>query len=48
MNHFYASGGLFLDFTLLRFDLGVYSAEMGEKPGDREDRRYFARVTLGF
>ncbi len=48
MHEGYASGGLFLDFTLLRFDLGVYSEEMGEKPGDRQDRRYFARVTLGF
>jgi hypothetical protein len=37
-----------MDFTLLRFDLGVYTEEMGEKLGDRPDRRHFARVTLGF
>ena len=44
----YPAGGVFTDFTLLRLDAGAYTEEMGARLGDRPDRRFFARVTLGF
>ncbi len=42
------SAGFFLNLYLLRFDAGVYSEETDDRVGIRPDKRFFARLTLGF
>lgn len=46
----YYSAGVGLNLALLRVDVATWGVEMGEYPGQREDRRYMAQLTfeLGF
>ena len=44
----YPTGGVFLDFRVLRLDLAGYTQEMGEHLGSRPDPRYVFRLTAGF
>jgi hypothetical protein len=46
----YWTAGVGLGFGILSFDLASYGVEMGEYPGQREDRRYVAQMTfeIGF
>lgn len=49
-NQGYYTAGAGLDFGLFRFDVATYGVELGEYPGQREDRRYVLQFTmeLGF
>lgn len=40
--------GFFTDIWLLRYDMGFYTEEVGEKAGLRSDQRYFMRIKAGF
>ncbi len=42
----YYTYGVGVDFWLLRFDVATYGVEMGVYPGQQEDRRYQAQLTL--
>ncbi len=46
----YYTAGVGLDFALLRADVATWGVELGEYPGQREDRRYMAQLTfeIGF
>lgn len=44
----YPTGGLYLNLYFVRFDLGFYTQEMGERAGDRPDTRFFFRLLGGF
>lgn len=46
----YYTAGVGLDFGILRLDAATYGVELGEYPGQEEDRRYVAQLTfeLGF
>ena len=46
----YYSAGVGLDLAILKFDVATYGVELGEYPGQHEDRRYMAQLTfeLGF
>jgi hypothetical protein len=46
----YYSAGVGLNLALLRLDVATWGTELGEYPGQREDRRYMAQLTfeLGF
>ena len=48
LNQGYWTGGLGLDFRVLRFDLATYGEEIGEKAGDQVSRRYLAQITIGW
>lgn len=48
LNQGYLTGGIGLDFKLLRFDLATYGEEIGEEAGDLVSRRYLAQVTIGW
>ncbi|MBW2176246.1 MAG: hypothetical protein JRH03_04715 [Deltaproteobacteria bacterium] len=48
LNQGYPTGGVGIDFKVLRFDLATYGEEIGEKAGDHVSRRYVAQVTLGW
>ena len=48
LNQGYLTGGLGLDFKVLRFDLATYGEEVGDKAGDQVNRRYLAQITLGW
>ena len=39
--------GFFINFFLVRFDLGFYSEEVGDITGSRPDTRYFFRIYSG-
>ncbi len=44
LNQGYPTGGFFVDLFLLRFDLGFYTEEYGDRAGDRPDPRLFVRM----
>ncbi len=44
----YPTGGVFLNLYFLRFDVGSYTQEMGDRAGDRPDQRFFFRLMGGF
>lgn len=48
LNQGYMTGGIGLDFKVLRVDLATYGEEIGEKAGDQVSRRYLAQVTIGW
>jgi hypothetical protein len=50
INQGYYTAGAGLDLGLIRADVATYGVELGEYPGQQEDRRYVAQVTfeLGF
>jgi len=48
LNQGYMTGGIGLDFKVLRFDLATYGEEIGEEAGDQVSRRYLAQVTIGW
>lgn len=48
LNQGYLTGGIGLDFKLLRVDLATYGEEIGEEAGDHVSRRYLAQVTIGW
>jgi hypothetical protein len=43
----YPSFGFYVDFYLMRLDVGVYTEELGETLGSYPDQRVFARLTVG-
>jgi len=47
LNQGYPTVGAYADIRLLRIDAGVYSEEMGERAGERPDKRVFIRVMMG-
>jgi hypothetical protein len=47
-NQGYYTAGVGLDLGILRVDAATYGVELGEYPGQREDRRYVAQVTIEF
>ena len=48
LNQGYWTGGIGLDFKVLRFDLATYGEEIGDSAGDQVSRRYLAQVTIGW
>ncbi|HVK61938.1 MAG TPA: hypothetical protein VM432_10325 [Bdellovibrionales bacterium] len=50
LNQGYYTAGVGLDIGPLRIDAATYGVELGEYPGQQEDRRYVAQITfeLGF
>ena len=48
LNQGYLTGGLGLDFKVLRFDLATYGEEVGDEAGDHVSRRYLAQLTIGW
>ncbi len=46
INEGYYTAGVGLDMGLLRIDVATYGVELGEYPGQLEDRRYMAQVAL--
>jgi len=48
LNQGYMTGGIGLDFKVLRFDLATYGEEIGEEAGDQVSRRYLEQVTIGW
>lgn len=48
LNQGYWTGGIGIDFKVLRFDLASYGEEIGDKAGDQVSRRYLAQVTIGW
>lgn len=50
LNQGYYTVGLGVDFALVRVDAATYGVELGEYPGQHEDRRYLLQATmqLGF
>ena len=47
-NQGYFSGGVTLDFWILRLDFATFSEELGTFAGQRADRRTLAQLSLGF
>lgn len=49
-NQGYYTAGVGLSLGILRADVATYGVELGEYPGQKEDRRYMAQITfeLGF
>lgn len=43
----WSSGGLYLDFRILRLDAGVYTQEVSDRAGIRPDKRLMFRLTMG-
>jgi hypothetical protein len=48
LNQGYYTAGVGLDLGILKLDAATYGVELGEYPGQMEDRRYMAQVTLEF
>jgi hypothetical protein len=46
INQGYYTAGVGLDLGLIRADVATYGVELGEYPGQQEDRRYVAQFTL--
>ncbi len=44
----YLTAGCTMRFRVARFDFATYSEELGNRPGDREDRRYSGELSLDF
>jgi hypothetical protein len=44
----YPTAGFTADFGDARFEAAVWSEELGDRPGDREDRRYGAHASFAF
>ena len=47
-HHGYPSVGTYLNLYVLRFDLGMYTEEVGDRIGERPDSRFFLRIAGGF
>lgn len=48
INQGYVTYGAFLNFRIVRTEIGMYSEEMGKFPGDLRSQRVFARVMVGW
>ena len=48
LNQGYPSYGGFINFGVIKLEAGVYSEEMGKKPGDLISTRAFARLSVGW
>ncbi len=48
MNQDYFTGGLSIDFWILRLDYATFEEELGAFAGQRGDRRHLAQIRLGF
>ena len=50
LNQGYYTAGVGVNLSLLRIDVATWGVELGEYPGQREDRRYMANLTfeIGF
>lgn len=48
LNQGYGTAGLYLDLYIMRFDLGFYTEEVGNRAGTRPDTRYFFQFKAGF
>jgi hypothetical protein len=48
LNQGYWTGGIGLDFKVLRFDLATYGEEICDSAGDQVSRQYLAQVTIGW
>jgi hypothetical protein len=48
LNQGYVTGGIGLDFKVVRLDLATYGEEIGDKAGDHVSRRYLAQITIGW
>jgi hypothetical protein len=44
----YLSYGSFLDFKIIKFEIGLYGEELGKIPGDIKGDRLFARLIVGW
>lgn len=47
LNQGYGAFGLYVDTRIVRFDIGMYTEEMGAKAGDRPDKRFYLRLMVG-
>ena len=45
-NQGYPSAGIFVNFYIVRFDIGGYTQEIGDVPGERPDNRYYLRIKV--
>lgn len=48
LNQGYPTIGFYVNTYILRFDMGAYAEEMGDRVGTRPDVRYFFRLAAGF
>lgn len=48
LNQGYPTVGFYVNTYVLRFDMGAYAEEMGDRVGTRPDVRYFFRLAAGF
>jgi hypothetical protein len=48
LNQGYFTGGVTLDFWILKLDFATFSEELGATTGQRADRRTLAQLSLGF
>jgi hypothetical protein len=48
LNQGYPTAGLYVDLYVVRFDVGAYTEEVGDRVGTRPDTRYFFRLSAGF
>ncbi len=47
-NQGYYTAGVSFDFWILRIDAATYGVELGEYPGQHEDRRYVIAISTDF
>lgn len=47
LNQGYPTVGFFIDTSIMKFDIGMYKEELGDKPGSRADARVFCRLKVG-
>lgn len=48
INQGYSTFGCFVNFKVVRLDLGVYKEELGSYPGELGDKRFFGRLIVGW
>jgi hypothetical protein len=48
LNQGYPTYGAFLNFKVLRTEVGTYSEELGKNPGDMRSRRIYGRIIVGW
>lgn len=48
LNQGYPTYGAFLNLKLMRAEVGTYSEELGQNPGDMRSKRIFARLAVGW
>lgn len=48
LNQGYSTYGMFLNTKLVRIDAGIFAEELGKYPGDKKNRSYYGRVSVGW